>query len=344
MKGAGSPPLARKAERSEVFLRASRHRLAHIVDRTLDAMRVSADSSVMLAVSGGSDSMAMMLLVGAIRARQDGALRRTAVVSVDHGLRDESGAEAELVVSLATDLGFGWAQSRRVQVARDGNILDAARRARYAACRSACLEFGSDTLLVAHQAEDRAESLLIALARGMGVESLTALRPAREFDDGIRVVRPMLGLRRAELRAFLVDLGVGWVEDPSNALHDRGTLRSDGPSADLIGRIVEGCGPLFADGAQLLDLRDQLAAAALPVGELSIGRAAFEALHPVVRSEVLVRMARHAGLDVRRTVVDQVVSLIDAGDRSPHAYACTGRWTLVVDRDRLAIMPSAPHS
>ena len=327
-----------------MFLRASRHPLAHVVGRALDATAVSARSSVMLAVSGGSDSLAMMLLVGAIRARQDGALRRTAVVSVDHGLRDESRAETELVVSLATALGFGWAQSRRVQVARDGNLLDAARRSRFAACRSACVEFGSDTLLVAHQAEDRAESLLIALARGMGVEALAALRPTREFDDGIRVVRPMLGCRRADLREFLEDLGVGWVEDPSNALHDRGSLRSDGPSAELIGRIVEGCGPLFADGVQLLDLRDQLAEAALPVGALSIGRSAFEALHPVVRSEVLARMARHAGLDMRRSVVEQVASLIHAGDRAPHAYACAGPWTLVVDRERLAIVSSAPHS
>jgi tRNA(Ile)-lysidine synthetase-like protein len=336
--------MAQKPVRSEVFLRASRHPLAGVVGRALDGAGVSIDASVVLAVSGGSDSMAMMLLVGAIRARQDGALRRTAVVSVDHGLRDESRAEAELVGSLATDLGFGWAQARRVQVARDGNLLDAARRARFAACRSACVEFGSDTLLVAHQAEDRAESLLIALGRGMGVEALAALRPAREFDDGIRVVRPMLDCRRADLREFLGDLGVDWVEDPSNALHDRGSLRNDGPSAELVARIVDGCGPLFADGVQLLDLRDGLAAAALPIGQRSIGRAAFEALHPVVRAEVLIRMARHAGIDLRRSVVDQVSALIDAGDRSPHAYACSGRRTLLVDRERLEIVAAAPHS
>lgn len=327
----------REPDPEVLFLRGSRHPLAHIVGRALDDAGVSARERIVLGVSGGSDSMAMMMLVGAIRARQAGALQRTAVVSIDHGLRDEGRGEAEMVVSRAQALGFGWAQAQTVQVARDGNRLDAARQARLAACRAACAEFGSSMLLLAHQAEDRAESLLIGLARGMGVDALAALLPMRAFEDGLQVARPLLDCRRGQLREFLSELGVDWVEDPSNQLRDRGALRSDGHAAALLGRIVDGCGPLFADGARLLDLRDQLAAAALPSGTVAIGRESFESLHPAVRGEVLARMARHAGTELRRSVVERISAIVASGDRAPHTFACAAGRSIVVDRLRIGI-------
>jgi tRNA(Ile)-lysidine synthetase-like protein len=296
---------------------------------------------VVLAVSGGGDSMAMLALVAALRARTAGGLSRMAVVSIDHGLREEARVEAEAAVTFARALGVGRAEVRRVDVPRSGNLLDAARAARLTALRAACDDFGAKTLLVAHQAEDRAESLLIGLSRGIGVEALAALMPARAFDDGITVVRPMLGCRRADLHGFLRELGVPWFEDPSNAMRDRGALRGDPAASALVKRIVAGCGTLFAEVEGLLALRDGLAMGTIGAsGARTIDRAAVESIHPVVRAEVLARLGHAAGTVVRRSVIAQAEIVLAGRDRAPHRYALEGGWVLVLDRARVAVEPA----
>ena len=325
-----------------LHLMGSRHRLARVVAAALQSAGIPTDASdpprIVLAVSGGGDSMAMLVLVAALRARVPDALARTAVVSIDHGLREGARAEAESAVALARHLGVRCAEVRSVAVARSGNLLDAARSARLAALRSACVDFGASTLLLAQQAEDRAESLLIGLSRGIGIDALAALMPMRVFDDGIAIVRPMLGCRRAELREFLRVVGVSWAEDPSNALRDRGVLRTDPATAALVERMVAGCGSLFAEAEGLLDLRDTLAARALGAADtLAIDRASLEALHPIVRAELLARLGVRAGSVVRRSVIARVDQLLAQGDRAPHRFMLEGDLVLVVDRARVAI-------
>jgi tRNA(Ile)-lysidine synthetase-like protein len=351
----GSPMLATPLHRApttvsadSLLLTGSRHRLAQVVAAALRTAGVATDAQdpprIVLAVSGGGDSMAMLVLVAALRARVHDGLARTAVVSIDHGLREGAHAEAESAVALARHLGVGWAEVRSVSVARSGNVLDAARTARFTALRSVCAEFKASTILLAQQAEDRAESLLIGLARGIGIESLAALMPMRVLEDHIAVVRPMLGCRRSELREFLRDAGVSWSEDPSNTLRDRGALRTDPTAVALVDRVVAGCGPLFAEAAALLDLRDTLASRA--IGDVDAGgidRASLEALHPIVRAEVLARLCSRAGSVARRSMIARVEQLVEEGDRAPHRFMLEGDCVLVVDRARVAIeSPRAP--
>lgn len=170
--------------------------------------------SIALAVSGGGDSMAMLTLahnwthVWGVRLR---------VVTVDHGLRPEAAAEAEMVAETCAELGWEH-QTLRWHWDGQGNLMDAARRARLSLIDGWRGE--TRDVLLAHTADDVAESFVMRLSRGAGVEGLSAMRPLREVQLGegapMRVVRPCLTMRRAELRHYLRVLQGQWVDDPSN--------------------------------------------------------------------------------------------------------------------------------
>lgn len=161
-----------------------------------------------LAVSGGPDSMAMLLLA----ARS--CPGRVEAATVDHGLRAEAAAEAALVASTCARLNVPHA-TLAVAVAPGASIQAAAREARYAALA----DWASDRRLVAvataHHADDQAETLLMRLDRGAGLSGLAAIRACRPL-GGVRLVRPLLAWRREELKAIAA--AVATVDDPSN--HD----------------------------------------------------------------------------------------------------------------------------
>ena len=309
--------------RARLLLSASRHPLANVVVGGLRDAAVDADTPLVVAVSGGADSMAMLVLLAAVRERTDPRLESLAVASIDHGIRPESRAEAEAAIALAGRIGISRASVVRVTVSRDGNLLDAARHARLDGLRSAARDFGSRHIALAHHAEDRAESLLLALSRGGGLDALTGLRARRELDDGVVLVRPLLRARRAHLRELLVQAGVCWHEDPSNALRARGSLRGDPSTAALIDRLAAGASTALDEAERLSDLRDSLVAAALPAGSTALSRAGFDALPAAIRPAALARLARAAGVQLPRSVVEQCV-VVAPGDRDPRTFDCGG--------------------
>lgn len=176
-----------------------------------------------LAVSGGSDSTALMVLVA---EWLDHARRDTdtfTVLTVDHRLRPQSAEEASAVAAQASSRGL-----RHATLVWDGEkpaagIQAAARSARYRLMGDYARAHGIDALVTAHTADDQAETLLMRLARGSGLDGLSAMAPASALQDGsapgaatLRVVRPLLGMTKARLQSALTRRGVGWIEDPSN--------------------------------------------------------------------------------------------------------------------------------
>lgn len=166
-----------------------------------------------VAVSGGADSMALTLLADAWARSRGG----TAVgLIVDHRLRAESASEARQVA--------GWLAVRGIATRilvwhnekPEGDIQAAAREARYALMSGWCRRLGVLHLLVAHHRDDQAETLLLNLARGSGVDGLAGMAPLASV-DGIRLLRPLLGVPKARLVATLRAVGQAWIEDPSNA-------------------------------------------------------------------------------------------------------------------------------
>jgi len=237
--------------------------LSAVLDVGARALEIADDAPLFLAISGGPDSMA--LLHGAARLVESGTRHwRLTVAHLDHGLRPGSADDAAFVTAAADALGLSW-ELRRTDVAalaraEGRSIEDAGREARYRFLEEAAPD---DALVVtAHTADDAAETVLLNLLRGSGLSGARGI-PARRG----RIVRPLLGDRRATLRALLDAAGIGYRLDPSNEdpAYLRNRVRGEllplleelrAGAIDRIGQFAR----LAADDDELLDL---LAAAEL---------------------------------------------------------------------------------
>ncbi|MBA3517803.1 MAG: tRNA lysidine(34) synthetase TilS [Rhizobiales bacterium] len=172
--------------------------------------RLAGAPGLILAVSGGPDSTALMLLMAGWSARPP-----LLVVSFDHGLRLEAVDEARLVAANATRLGLACRVMRAAARPSGGNLQDWARRARYKCLAAAAREAGFDTVVTAHHQEDQAETFLLRLARGSGVYGLGGMAEEATV-DGLRLARPLLTVSRRDLADVAEASGLPVSDDPSN--------------------------------------------------------------------------------------------------------------------------------
>ncbi|HEY5722661.1 MAG TPA: tRNA lysidine(34) synthetase TilS [Allosphingosinicella sp.] len=177
-----------------------------------------------VAVSGGPDSLALLLLAHAAFPG------RVEAATVDHGLRAESAEEALMVARVCARLGCPHAILAVTVPAGGEGVQGEARRARYRALGGWMREAGLKRLLTAHHADDQAETLLMRLQRRSGVSGLAGVRARRPFpeagDDAV-ILRPLLGWRRAELAGVARDAGLEPADDPGNRdeAYDRVRIR-----------------------------------------------------------------------------------------------------------------------
>ncbi|MCA9663339.1 MAG: tRNA lysidine(34) synthetase TilS [Myxococcales bacterium] len=174
---------------------------------------------LLVACSGGPDSVALLGLLELVAAKLGLEL---AVAHVDHGLREGSAAEAEAVVALARGRGHR-ALSRRLELAPGAGLPARARDARRAALVQMSEEAGCRIIALGHTATDQAETVLMHVIRGAGLDGLAAM-PARDPEGPApRWIRPLLGLTRGETAALCETMGLPVTDDPTN--HDRRHLR-----------------------------------------------------------------------------------------------------------------------
>jgi tRNA(Ile)-lysidine synthase len=195
---------------------------ADLLDRfaaDLDPL-VARDTRLGIAVSGGPDSLALLLLAAAARPGMVEA------ATVDHGLRRESRNEARFVASVCARLGVTH-HLLHAKVAAGASLQAQARTARYRVLGAWAIECDLGAVASAHHADDQAETLLMRLARGAGLSGLAATRRRRVLEPGVMLVRPVLEWRRAELGAIVAAAGLTPVDDPSNRdpRHDRTRFR-----------------------------------------------------------------------------------------------------------------------
>ena len=190
--------------------------IANVADTLLDrfhtALAVSPSrqtETIGLCVSGGGDSIAMLHM--AARAR---ASRNFKVLTVDHGLRSEAKDEIALVAAQAETLGLDHTV---VEWRWDGtgNLQAEARAGRWAAALHWAATHNLREIWLGHTEDDQVETVLMRLARGSGIDGLTAMYQSSQR-DGLRVFRPLLGIGRDELRAWLNAQDIDWCDDPSN--------------------------------------------------------------------------------------------------------------------------------
>jgi tRNA(Ile)-lysidine synthase len=278
--GAKSPltPVRTKSSpetRSSTTLRGNPalHRIIEALAEGVERLHIPDDAAIVLAVSGGPDSTAM--LHGSAALAPERGWRLT-VAHLDHGLRDTSASEAAGVASTAAGLGLP-VEVRRVEVAalataEHRSQEDAGRQARYRFLEQVAAGLGPEALVAtAHTADDAAETVLLRLARGTGLRGLRGI-PVRRG----RIVRPLLHARRAPLRAALDEAGIAYLSDPSNEdlAHARNRVRAELlPALERLNpAVVEALtrfGRLAADDDDLLD--------ALAAAELTRRREAADA-------------------------------------------------------------------
>jgi len=170
----------------------------------LEALTGGAPERLGVAVSGGSDSLALLLLADAAYPG------RVHAATVDHGLRRESAAEAETVAGICASRAIPHA-TLRAEMTETSNVQASARARRYALLTQWTDEIGAPFLATAHHLDDQAETLVMRLARGSGLSGLSGIRAING-----RIVRPLLGWRRGELAEIVREAGVDPVVDPSN--------------------------------------------------------------------------------------------------------------------------------
>ena len=173
------------------------------------------------AVSGGSDSMALLVLIAEWRARRGNTGPLISVATVDHGLRDASAAEAAFVAEQCARLDLAHATLNWTGTKPARGLAQAARNARYALLEAHALSLartGTGAVLTAHTEDDQAETFVMRLKRGAGVDGLAAIPRQRALstESQLALVRPLLGIAKTRLIATLQVRGVPWCEDPTN--------------------------------------------------------------------------------------------------------------------------------
>jgi len=182
--------------------------LIKLVERALNTeCRLERGARVVLGVSGGGDSQALLDVLARLAPRQGFELFAHAV---DHGLRPEASAELDLAEALARSHRVSFGRSK-LRLAPGGNLMARARAARYQALSEAAARAGASLVATAHHADDRAETVLLRLLRGAGPRGLCVL-PARAG----ALVRPMIRARRTDVQAHLGRHGIPFATDPSN--------------------------------------------------------------------------------------------------------------------------------
>lgn len=267
--------------------------------------------AVGVAVSGGGDSMALLHLA-ADWCRGHGIA--PAAATVDHGLRPEAGAEAAEVARVCAALGVPHRTLEWRGWDGQGNLQDAARQARRQLLAGWAQEEGLDHVLLGHTADDQAETFLMRLARGSGVDGLACM--AKADRDGL-FLRPLLTVRRAVLRDWLRDRGIGWAEDPSN----------DDPRFDRVKarRMLEVLAPLGLTVERLVQTADHMTDARLALQQAAFDLAAKEVREvggDLILSHTLVRRGLGMGA-VEGRIFAAAVQWIGASPYRPRLDALT---------------------
>lgn len=278
------------------------------VRAVLDRHGVAAGDPVVVGCSGGPDSMVLAHV--AIALAQRGRLGPITVLHIDHGLRPDSARDAAVVAALASR----WATVRTETVAVDrarASLEDAARRARYDAFERVADEIGAPWVLLAHTATDQAETVLMRIVRGTGIAGLIGI-PRRRG----RYLRPLLGVTREEIEAWVGVVGVATVTDPMNDdQHFARTrvrtvllpaLRAENPRVDdALRRLADAA----AEQREVLDFAaGQLLAAAGRDGQWSAAALA-EAPRGVAKRAISLILAAGTEVEIGEAHLEAVLAL-----------------------------------
>ncbi|MEO8454247.1 MAG: tRNA lysidine(34) synthetase TilS [Sphingomicrobium sp.] len=308
-------------------------------ERDLNAV-IAPHARIGIAVSGGPDSLTLLLLAAAARPGEVEA------ATIDHGLRDGSGAEAEMVADVCAGLPVPHAILTAAWAHKPATaIQERAREERYRLLARWARDRQLDAIATAHHLDDQAETLLMRLARGAGVRGLAGIRPtATAPGSGIPLLRPLLGWRRTELEQIVAGAGLPPARDPSNEDEQFERIRIRRALAESDWLKPES---LAASAANLRDAdaaldwaTDQEWARAVSEADAEILYRAADAPPEIGRrivTRALSRLATEGGPDLRGRELDRLLSVLAGGGKSTlRGVLCTGgeTWRFVAAPNR----------
>lgn len=307
--------------------------------------------SLLLAVSGGPDSVALMTLCAQWRMR---GAHHIAVATVDHGLRKESRAEARQVGRWAKAQGFRHHLLTWEGAKPKTRVQERAREARYALLADCAKRIGAMAIVAAHHAEDQAETILFRLTRGSGVAGLAGMSPIARCGEAA-LARPLLGFRKQELEDICARAGQAFIRDPSNAdeVYARVRLRKLAPLLAAQGLDVDallrlGARAARADAALTHCAQEIFARALLKSGAQCVeldGAALMESPPEILQralAEAISRLSPEAALRLDR--LERACERIAAALVARAPLRITLADILIEARDgRLQLRPAPPR-
>ncbi|MGJ4993672.1 tRNA lysidine(34) synthetase TilS [Bradyrhizobium sp. HKCCYLS3077] len=329
---------------------------------------LAAAPALVLAVSGGPDSMALMWLVAQWRASLVTGPRLLAV-TVDHGLRRASAGEARLVKQIARSLGVQHRTLRWTDDKPGAGIPEAARLARYRLLARAARQLHAGHILTAHTRDDQAETVLMRLLRGSGIAGLAAMTLVSSR-DGLLLARPLLDIPKARLLATLRAAGLPHADDPTNRdpSFTRPRLRAlmpalaeEGGDARTLATLARRLGRANAaiermvDGAErYLALQADGGSGEQPAQGHSFDPRAFVALPAEIRLRLLMRAIDRVGtegpveLGKAEALLDRLdrtlAGIVDSGRSAPGRLKQTLAGALVsMTKESIRITPAPPR-
>lgn len=311
---------------------------------------VQKEATIGLAVSGGPDSLALLLLAAEARPLQVEA------ATVDHALRPESRAEAEMVAQVCERLGVPHRILTAVWDEKPQSaIQEKARIARFGLLRDWALERRLDAVLTAHHLDDQAETFLMRLARGAGVKGLSGMRRISRASDGtVPIIRPLLGWRHLELEAVCAAAGIDAAKDPSNEdeQFERVRMRKALLGADWLDSAA-----VAASARHLAEADGALHWAAELEWQRAVGRADGQIVYKptdapreirrrIIQRAVLALAEEGSGAELRGRELDQLLVALRTGRRATlRGVLCIGgpEWRFMRAPLRRAREPSLPE-
>ena len=301
---------------------------------------------LLLAVSGGPDSMALMQL-----AAHWGGAPPLSVATVDHGFRAAAAQEARHVAAAAARVDLPHATLVWAGPKPDTRVQERARTARYRLLLEHALAIGADHVVTAHHADDQAETILFRLARGSGIAGLAGMRATRPLGP-LTLVRPLLGLTKAELAAVCTTANLDAVHDPSNdnPAFARVRLRGLAPTLAALGLdrdAVLRLGRRLARADDALQHAAETALRDLPAlrttDTFTVDACSFAALPDEIRLRVLEREIARVGdtTRIRLERLERLAAGLVAADGTSRPFSATlagalvrhdGRTRLIVRR------------
>ncbi|MDB5352097.1 MAG: putative ATPase of the PP-loop superfamily implicated in cell cycle control [Planctomycetota bacterium] len=319
-----------------------------LMARVRSALTGERGRGVIVAVSGGGDSVGLLRMMGDVQEDLD---LRLSVAHLDHGTRGEVGREdAAFVADLAGSMGLAFDLGRWAPT-REGHFEADARKARYDWLVAIAKKREAALVAVGHTQDDQAETILHRILRGTGLRGLAGIPARRSLAEGVTLIRPLLDVSREEIRGYLAGVGQSFRDDATNAdvRRTRNRIRHD-----LLPRLAAEYNPNVAEALVRLGrlggeirawerhIEHQVEAAVVTVGELAVVLRCepLRSLPPAARAEVLRRAWRRAGWPERSMTAGRWLRLAATVDRPSARFSLGGRIEVRMSGGLLRLSPS----